>query len=81
VSCHEFVDFLDAYLDGELPRDVAARFAEHLSLCPSCVAYANTYRTTRELARRTLLEQSPAQRAPEELIAAILAARDGGRPS
>lgn len=81
LSCREFVEFLDDYLAGELPQDVAARFDEHLALCPSCVAYAESYRTTRELARRSLSAEALGQDVPDELIAAILAARNQRRPS
>ncbi len=80
LSCREFVEFLDDYLAGELSADVVARFDEHLALCPSCVSYTQSYRATRELARRSLRTDALCD-VPDELIAAILAAKDPARPS
>ncbi len=76
LTCREFVEFLDDYLGGLLPEHVLARFYEHLSQCPTCVAYARTYQDTVRLARKALGDDSPVTGVPEELVRAILAARD-----
>ncbi len=75
LTCRDFVEFLDDYLEGRLPEQVRAHFHEHLSACPSCVAYARTYQDTVRLARKALGDDSPVTGVPEELVRAILAAR------
>ncbi len=35
-----------AFLDGELPPEERAVFEEHLSLCPPCVQYLDSYKKT-----------------------------------
>lgn len=76
LTCREFVEFLDDYLEGLLPEHVVAHFHEHLSQCPSCVAYARTYQDTVRLARKALGDDSPVTGVPEDLVHAIMAARD-----
>ena len=75
LTCREFVEFLDDYLGGVLPEHVVAHFHEHLSACPSCVAYARTYQDTVRLAKGSVGDDAPVSGVPEELIRAILAAR------
>jgi anti-sigma factor RsiW len=54
LTCREIIlEHLDDYLDGTLSPEVVEEFERHLSVCPPCVAYLNTYRRTRELTRRT----------------------------
>ena len=76
LTCREFVEFLDDYLEGRLPEHVVAHFHEHLSQCPSCVAYAGTYQDTVRLARKALGDDAPVTGVPEDLVHAIVAARD-----
>lgn len=82
VTCREFVEFLADYLSGELKRETRAAFDFHLSHCPSCVIYMNTYRLTQQLARAAVeTPDAPVpQEVPEDLVRAILAAR-GSRGS
>lgn len=74
LTCHEVIDFLGAYLDDELPPEVRARFDEHVSLCPACVSYIETYRQTLALTRRAAADEAGDELAPEPLVQAILAA-------
>lgn len=76
MTCRELADFLMDYLAEELPGDVRAAFDRHLSLCPNCVAYMATYRTTIELGRRAFADEDAevAPEVPPELVRAILAA-------
>jgi anti-sigma factor RsiW len=76
LTCEELIDFLAAYLDGELPADARARFERHLSLCPPCVDYLAGYRESVRLGKRAYAPEAdlPAD-VPDELVAAILAAR------
>lgn len=77
MTCRELIDFLGAYFDGELSRDVRLRFEEHLAACPECSAYLETYRQTLKLAKDAFHEMDdpvPAD-VPEDLVKAILSAR------
>jgi anti-sigma factor RsiW len=77
ITCRELIEFLHLYLAGELPEDRAAEFERHLAVCPSCVAYIQTYRQAAALGRAAFAEpEVPAHEAgvPEELVLAILAA-------
>ena len=54
LTCREVIlNHLDGYLDGTLDPKTVADFEGHLGRCPSCVAYLNTYRRTREWVQRT----------------------------
>lgn len=77
MTCRDLVDFLMAYLDGDLPEDQRARFETHLSVCPACVVYMNTYIETVRLGKAACatLEGPVPDDVPEELVRAILAAR------
>ena len=76
ITCRELIEFLNAYLAGELPADRAVEFDRHLGVCPSCVAYIETYRQASALGRSALLRpDAPAAElgVPEDLVAGILA--------
>jgi predicted anti-sigma-YlaC factor YlaD len=77
MNCRETVEFLRHYLDDELPEQVKACFDMHLSVCPSCVDFMNSYRRTIELAKSagTSEPATNCETIPEELVKAILAAR------
>jgi anti-sigma factor RsiW len=77
ISCRDLVDFLRAYLDGELEAGERARFEAHLEICPDCVDYLDSYRETIGLAREAWhgAEEPALEEMPEELVRAILAAR------
>jgi predicted anti-sigma-YlaC factor YlaD len=72
LSCRDAIEFLAAYLDGELAPAVAAAFEAHLSVCAACVEYLSDYAQTIRLAREA--EELPGE-VPEELVRAIVAAR------
>jgi anti-sigma factor (TIGR02949 family) len=80
VNCREFVDFLMAYLDGELEPTQAEVFRRHMRACPACVDYLDTYRQTIELGRGICETPDAAvpDDVPEALVRAILAARAAG---
>jgi len=81
-TCRDVIEFLRAYLDGELPADTRARFEEHLDACPPCLDYLDSYRATIALASEAFAEAGPdelADAVPEELVQAILAARGTNR--
>ncbi|HEX8202309.1 MAG TPA: zf-HC2 domain-containing protein [Isosphaeraceae bacterium] len=76
MTCREFVEFLDEYLSGELPGSVRSDFELHLEGCADCMAYLRSYEETIRLAKAIGAEpeSSVPEKAPEELIRAILAA-------
>jgi len=76
ITCKEFVDFLMAYLDGELPAGPRATFESHLSDCPACETYLQTYRQTVALGRSVCPSDDEAipDEVPEVLVQAVLAA-------
>jgi anti-sigma factor RsiW len=81
LTCRELVDFLMAWLEGDLPPRQRAAFDAHLAVCEDCVAYLRSYEATLRLERRAL-EAPEAQvpdEVPERLVAAILAARRASR--
>jgi anti-sigma factor RsiW len=77
LTCRELVEFLMAYDDDELDAAERAVFDAHLAECPDCEAYLASYRATVALGRRAFADETrdAATEAPEELIAAVLAAR------
>ena len=80
LTCREFVDFLNAYIDGDLPADQAQVFDKHMGLCPPCVHYLQTYKRAAELPGKCaeLDRAEPPEDVPEALVKAILAARRKG---
>ena len=77
ITCRELIEFLMAYLDGELPGEERDRFEEHLAVCPACVAYMKTYEQSVRLGRKAFGDASGSASpdVPEDLVKAILAAR------
>jgi anti-sigma factor (TIGR02949 family) len=76
ISCREALDFLAAYLDGELTTGVRETFERHLARCPACVEYLESYRETIRLGREARdLDDAAPEEVPEELIEAILASK------
>jgi anti-sigma factor RsiW len=76
LTCREFVEFLGDYLSGELSPERLMVFNHHLSRCPSCVNYTNTYMETTRFGKTALrCDDGPVPAdVPEELVRAILAA-------
>lgn len=75
LPCTEIIGFLADYLDGELAAGRRSEFDRHLAVCPSCVAYLETYRETIRMAKAAELQPAEmVDEAPEDLIKAILAA-------
>lgn len=77
ITCQEVITFLLEYLAKDLAPEEEREFERHLALCPSCVAYLETYRQTVRLGRIALqreLEAAPPE-LNAELMQAILQAR------
>ena len=80
MNCREFVDFLMGYVDDELPDGQRNTFEQHMTDCPSCETYLDTYRETVRLGREVCSDpEGPVpEDAPEALLRAVLAARSRG---
>lgn len=82
ITCAEAIDFMLAYLDGELPESQRAIFAAHLAICADCRNYLASYESTIRLAQQSG-EADPKGAGlppiPEELLRAILNSRPSSR--
>ena len=78
ITCKEFEDFVLSYLDDELTPRQTRVFKMHIYLCRECREYLNAYQRSIELSKE--LQKEPgkptAEDAPEDLIKAILAAKN-----
>ena len=82
MTCHEFTEFIMAWLDGELPPGQRAVFDAHMDLCGDCVRYLENYRKTVAMGQEAYgpeTEKTLCEEVPEELVQAVLAARRQGR--
>lgn len=77
ITCVDFEDFIDEYLDGELPERQKMVFELHLKICRECRDYLAAYRRTMEASKLTIQSDQPQFRdtMPDDLIKAIRAAR------
>lgn len=78
ITCREFVDFLDRYVEGELTSEERETFERHIADCPPCGDYLDSYRMTIGLCREAFaIPDDPvsAPEIPEDLIRAILEAK------
>jgi anti-sigma factor RsiW len=85
MTCRELIDFLMEYTDGTLAATVRTEFERHLTVCPSCRAYLDSYIKTVALARESLChgaDEPVPPSVPRGLVQAILNARrqDQNRP-
>ena len=80
MTCRDFVEFLSEYFSGELAVVECAEFEAHLSECPACIAYLDSYRKTIQLLNAAYAhpEHQIPDEVPEQLVRAILAARNKG---
>lgn len=82
LTCRECVEFLMEYLDETLDADVRATFERHLAACANCVRYLESYKVTTTICRKAfeVHESDVSLDVPEELIQAILKARQASGP-
>lgn len=81
LTCLEFERFILDYEEGRLGDAQRRVFEWHLRLCPDCRRYIEAYRQTVELTGRAFrtADAPLPEEVPEDLIKAILLARDAGR--
>lgn len=77
MTCNEFIDFLIDYYEGNLPDDRRQMFEKHMSVCPDCVSYLDSYKETVELVKDAAAdaESELYDDVPPGLIEAILATK------
>ena len=78
ITCQQFEDFILAYLEGELPARQRRLFEWHIRLCRECREYLQAYRRSIETGQRVFADPDEAlpQDVPEDLVRAIVAARE-----
>ncbi len=65
-TCHEIAEVLQAYLDGEVDADTAARVAGHLEACKNCETESQAFQNVITRLKRGELHQ------PDQRIVAAL---------
>ncbi len=77
LTCAEFERFVYDYREGLLSPSKRRVFELHMELCPMCRVYFDSYLQTIELGIQICAsdDEDAPEELPEELVAAILAAR------
>ena len=78
ITCRELEEFVVGYLDGTLPSRQRFVFKLHLLVCRECRDYLASYTQAIALGKAVFRhsdEQVP-EEVPEDLVRAILAARE-----
>ena len=70
LACHELVELVTDYLEGQLSADDRRRFDEHLATCGPCRRYLEQMRTTIGLVGR-LREEDLDEPVREAMLAAF----------
>jgi anti-sigma factor RsiW len=78
MKCKDVIDFLDDYVAMQLAPAQLAPFEAHLTACSECRAYLDSYRRTMALGRAAFDDAVPLAPVPDQLVQAILRARQGG---
>ena len=78
LTCRQAEAFMGDYIDGTLPTGKRLTFEFHLRLCPECRDYLAAYRHAMALGKAVFDDPNAPvpDDMPEDLIAAILDARD-----
>lgn len=76
ITCQEVVEYLMAYLGGELAPDESSAFERHLKVCPQCVSFLENYKVTVQLGQLAYANHAVDEESiPDFLVQAILAAK------
>lgn len=77
ITCNEFEEFINAYLEGSLPTSKRLVFEMHLKMCRECRDFLSRYQDAMILTKGAVLNDSNLEEetVPEDLINAILDAR------
>lgn len=82
LTCAEAEAFMLDYFEESLPLKQRFVFEMHLALCRECRSYLAAYRRSVALGKRVFEhpEAAPPDDVPEDLVQAILAAREAEEP-
>jgi hypothetical protein len=61
--CRAAISLISNYLVGSIAPSVRVDFERHLSFCPDCAAFLQTYKKTIEVTREFLRSQTPKLRS------------------
>ncbi len=64
-DCKRAISFIQDYITRELEPDIGTEVENHLSNCPDCVAFLNTYKKTTDLVNSFFKKRS--QKLKKEL--------------
>jgi anti-sigma factor RsiW len=70
LTCRQFVEFLNDYLDDTLPADRHIVMDRHLEVCPECQRYLAGYRSTIALTKSARWDELG--EVPSELFQAVI---------
>ena len=76
-TCKDVNQLLMDYLENRLPEDVRKAVDYHLSLCPNCIKYINTYKKTIELTGSLSVKKMPPEL--EKTLLRVLTEKAGGK--
>lgn len=80
ISCKQFEERLDDYMEGELSLVGRFRMGVHIIICGACSAYAAAYTKTLAAVKRTFKDdQGSDDTVPEDLVEQILKDHHGHR--
>ena len=51
MDCHEFVNLMSSYVDGDLALDRAAEWQQHFQHCPECGQFFKSFQSSRDMLR------------------------------
>ena len=79
ITCAEFEQFIDDYLDQTLSEVQTSTFEMHLKLCKECREYLSAYKNSISLGKRVFEVKNADEKipsdVPEDLLQAMLNAR------
>ncbi len=61
TDCPEMMDLLVDYLEGELDEKAQKHLEFHLELCPPCLNFLESYKTTNKVCRGALEKNMPTE--------------------
>ena len=74
LNCREFEDFIDDYIDSNLPASVSRKVYLHLLACGDCRSYISAYKRSIEMGKALCdkLDSEVLEDVPDELISIVL---------